>query len=845
MSHPTVHALTVVALLFSGASAKESPGDRSQAELLAEFPESRICKQEPTQNPTVAQLVCRAIAEAGDDMESVTTLLSQWLRLETRIPSLLIEVVLDEYDIRTSLGRPTLSQVRHIESNLLSALELSGGHPLLAWEAGAYYRRRAWDAPLPSQRLPETLSVLQGDRNVVLMMLTGMVGVIEPIGENQYGCLPSKLLYSAISLNPDDAGLLVLASNYADSIALRVALAERAFLLRDRPETKPLVRELAPYRWLVELANAGLLDEATGVLESLEPETQERVLSGGLDGLASGAPDLRLEVTAAYYLQGDSSAAKKILSAGLSPEYDSVPPELPDRSGTDDEPTWIREIRWHQLSALLDSAQPDPFELVQTVLVATSGHHIETGADDSFLWSRVLETLMERGGYTDGVAYLRKRMGWRIDRWPDGDARCGAERLLPQALRSEAESRQQEIDEAWEVRLTDFRIEDGPQGRDTLAAFVRQRLESPRLDPFERRRLSSSIGPAELPPAPGRGLGEPDLTEEEVDEFLEELLSGDGDQVAAIEPSAESPADLRSSLEEEFGIVRGFQSSGLADFRLVRRDEVGDVALEVGLSYALDPVGELPTSGYWLRLTDEAGDQLLTYLGLRRHLPYVVTETSGLPLLKTDRLRIEVRERRLLESSITFPPVGLRFDESDEPIYLEVGLEDLLLDSDADGLTDLVEERLLTNPHAVDTDGDGYIDASDPLPLVPYGSAVQPSWPALDVLKAIADVEAAVPGEAIRETLDAKPTLFWVGRREDFTDVWPNRRVVVLSLDELEAYQAKFGRTFAHGTELLLTDQSRTRVFVIWSQRWRGGMLRFDEGEDGEWKQRVLTGWVS
>jgi hypothetical protein len=43
-------------------------------------------------------------------------------------------------------------------------------------------------------------------------------------------------------------------------------------------------------------------------------------------------------------------------------------------------------------------------------------------------------------------------------------------------------------------------------------------------------------------------------------------------------------------------------------------------------------------------------------------------------------------------------------------------LADLRLDSDGDGLTDIAESRLLTNPHNADTDGDGEPDRTDRAP---------------------------------------------------------------------------------------------------------------------------------
>ncbi|HES58353.1 MAG TPA: hypothetical protein ENO21_02875 [Firmicutes bacterium] len=47
-----------------------------------------------------------------------------------------------------------------------------------------------------------------------------------------------------------------------------------------------------------------------------------------------------------------------------------------------------------------------------------------------------------------------------------------------------------------------------------------------------------------------------------------------------------------------------------------------------------------------------------------------------------------------------------------------LSLAELRRDSDADGLTDVMETLLLTDPHSADTDGDGRADAADAAPLV-------------------------------------------------------------------------------------------------------------------------------
>jgi len=110
------------------------------------------------------------------------------------------------------------------------------------------------------------------------------------------------------------------------------------------------------------------------------------------------------------------------------------------------------------------------------------------------------------------------------------------------------------------------------------------------------------------------------------------------------------------------------------------------------------------------------------YLGIHR-LPeswYGILADSKLPMIVDGNVQLEVSIWKRDESKGGNPLLGYSYLWKKWHKYLSMSLADLQRDSDGDGLTDLFEERILTDPHSADTDGDGILDASDNQPLTPF-----------------------------------------------------------------------------------------------------------------------------
>lgn len=118
--------------------------------------------------------------------------------------------------------------------------------------------------------------------------------------------------------------------------------------------------------------------------------------------------------------------------------------------------------------------------------------------------------------------------------------------------------------------------------------------------------------------------------------------------------------------------------------------------------------------GYWVAIS-EKGKLRKYYTGLKEFSPYILVRTNKLPILAKDQIRVVAKKKELIQETVG--AIHPEFNEEEGYFVLVFYIKDLERDIDGDGLTDLEEERLLTDPQSTDTDGDGTNDALDVNPL--------------------------------------------------------------------------------------------------------------------------------
>jgi hypothetical protein len=233
-----------------------------------------------------------------------------------------------------------------------------------------------------------------------------------------------------------------------------------------------------------------------------------------------------------------------------------------------------------------------------------------------------------------------------------------------------------------------------------------------------------------------------------------------------------------------------------------------------------------PDASYRVSLKREGGRLEDLWLGFSESRPWVVVDLPGLALLDGDVLQIGVDRLELDDRG--YPLRG----RDKQGLMLRCPLAELRRDTDGDGLTDLEEGPIVTDPRARDTDGDGLEDGADPAPL----GAARPAGAPDEVW--VAAFRELVAPEAEGELLVTETG----GTRLDVRGV--RVRLVSLLKPELEAYKRRFGSGESFSMSILVRDPDHADVVL--HKTWSGGVwaaTRFPQGSQG-WTLRLVADWL-
>lgn len=318
----------------------------------------------------------------------------------------------------------------------------------------------------------------------------------------------------------------------------------------------------------------------------------------------------------------------------------------------------------------------------------------------------------------------------------------------------------------------------------------------------------------------------------------------------AVNPFVERKTPWRGKTPVAFEL----EKARIRGFWPIRAEKSGGRLVVLALSQRLDPVGEVSPGAYWLLISKDGGNTWKEhYLGLGEHRPWHAREDAKVPLLdEKDVIRLVVDDAPIVESTITFPPVATQAPTVRADVILEAKLSDVLRDTDRDGLTDLVEARMLLDSTRVDSDGDGIKDGDDPTPRLDDRLG---ATPLAEIYNAFFEESGERPAALVtkpnsRNPLDLSPrkvqlddVAFLVGTPAELAGLRPLKRIVTLTRPELDAAGKRFGKFYPERLTVIMNGPDH--AFITFSSGWAGGECRIDRDASGKLVVTMLSQWVS
>jgi hypothetical protein len=321
-------------------------------------------------------------------------------------------------------------------------------------------------------------------------------------------------------------------------------------------------------------------------------------------------------------------------------------------------------------------------------------------------------------------------------------------------------------------------------------------------------------------------------------------------------PYIEVPLEAISNVEPwqlQPRLPRDIPYPALAKFPIVTISPPARTMFAVSLSDAVHPT-RYAWNDLWVHVSSDGGEHWdgPYYLGLSGRIQDYARFIAHTPSSRGRRLPLEVQS--LHTASPSRSPTSQRRMTTVARYRIDIDLDAIRRDSDSDGLTDLLEEKLLLDPHVRDTDGDGIEDGADRLPLQPRGADVRSDasdvWAVLlEVLagdRHLPDGRVPLSGRQLAPA-DARPfrnerTLFVRSPHCPVTHASPIR-VICLGPDVLEKYDAKFKGLSPMDLSQVVFDETRQHALVRYAYPFGGGTLRATK-RNGEWLFQSLSKWV-
>ena len=258
-------------------------------------------------------------------------------------------------------------------------------------------------------------------------------------------------------------------------------------------------------------------------------------------------------------------------------------------------------------------------------------------------------------------------------------------------------------------------------------------------------------------------------------------------------------------------------------------------------------------SGIWIGYSENNGkDWSYYYTGIVEKQPVFLKWYSKRPLIK-EKGKLEIDACLLQQLSPFSHPVSTHSYECvKDGIYIVFDINTLAKDSDNDGLTDIVEEKLYTDKNNRDTDGDGILDNIDTNPRKYYPRTEKTKIYEALLNEAINWKNKRWIGELLLKednyyVTDSTETVLIITDNEDLMGIQPkNYRVIFMTTDEYSKI------TKVYDTELnemsispLFKVDNRKNTYRMSDNFNTWGSSYLIKKKKRSWTIQLLSYWIS
>jgi len=258
--------------------------------------------------------------------------------------------------------------------------------------------------------------------------------------------------------------------------------------------------------------------------------------------------------------------------------------------------------------------------------------------------------------------------------------------------------------------------------------------------------------------------------------------------------------------------------------------------------------------GIWIGYSENNGkDWNYYYTGIVQRQPVFIKYYSRRPLIKAiGKLEIDACLLRQL-SAFSHPGPGPSYECVKDGIYLVFDINVIAKDSDGDGLTDIVEDKLYTDKFNKDTDGDGIPDNLDTNPRIYY-----PRTEKSKIYEAVLDHR--IDWDDTKEigkllfnenttynVTDSTETIIIVTNNEDLMGIQPETyRVIFITpqdyKNKTKTYKSELNAMYF--SPLFKVDNKRDTYKIHYDFNTWGSKYLIRKTEEG-WMIEILSMWIS